>query len=120
MRIITELWPVSEIIDIRSRIEEQPSFQRGPVWSNLKRYLLLDSILRGLDVPKIYLHRLPSNAMYDYQIIDGQQRLTTLWLYILERSLALSLPPDLEDARWHGKKFDALSASDKKKLKEWI
>ena len=56
-------------------------------WTPDKRQLLIDTILNGFDVPKLYLHKFQEplkkgNRAYDYAIIDGKQRLETLWSFI--------------------------------------
>jgi hypothetical protein len=71
-------WKVSTLIKKRDRINDQPEYQRGEVWSNEKKGLLIDSILRGIDIPKIYL-RLLNNKHHDFEVADGQQRLNALY-----------------------------------------
>lgn len=68
----------------RAAIEEHPPYQReSEVWSLDKQQLFIDSLLNGYDVPKIYLHdvrgRHPTKV---YGIVDGKQRLTTIWSYL--------------------------------------
>jgi hypothetical protein len=41
--------------------------------------LLIDSILRQMDVPKIYLRKLPAGGLHRYEAVDGQQRLRAIW-----------------------------------------
>ena len=43
-----------------------------------KKQKLIDSILRGYDIPKIYLRESPDDA-YEHEIVDGQQRLRAIW-----------------------------------------
>lgn len=54
-----------------------PEFQRGEVWSKYQKQLLIDSILRGYDVPKLYFEK-KEGAGHDYDVIDGQQRLAAV------------------------------------------
>lgn len=42
----------------------------------------MDSILRGMDIPKIYLRRLPPGGLFDYEAVDGQQRLRAIWDFL--------------------------------------
>jgi hypothetical protein len=74
-------WNISTLFNIKDKINEQPPYQRGDVWKPRKRSILIDSILRGIDIPKIYLRKLNSHA-YDYEVADGQQRLTTIFSFI--------------------------------------
>ena len=41
--------------------------------------MLIDTILRGYYVPKMYWQRLPHGADHEFAVIDGQQRLRTIW-----------------------------------------
>jgi len=47
-------WPLATINGIRSRIDTNPDYQRPAVWSISQKRLLIDTILRGYDIPKIY------------------------------------------------------------------
>ncbi len=72
----------------RSLIQEDPDYQRASdVWTLDKRQLLIDSVLNGYDIPKIYFHEfLPAKVVdgktYKYAIIDGRQRLQAIWGFI--------------------------------------
>ena len=59
----------------RGRIDLQPDFQRGEVWSRPKKQRLIDSILRGWHVPPIHLVRKPGGT---FDVLDGQRRLTAI------------------------------------------
>lgn len=71
----------------RDRIQLDPEYQRfGSVWTKEKKQLLIDSILNDYDIPKIYFHKIDnsevSDARYDYAVIDGRQRLETIWSFM--------------------------------------
>ena len=72
----------------REEIEIAPDYQRiSGIWTQEKRQLLLDSLLNGFDVPKLYFHEfVPPKKVggktYRYAIIDGKQRLETIWSFI--------------------------------------
>lgn len=57
-----------------------PDFQRGSVWTPAARILLIDTILRGLPVPKIFIRskidRDSKRAVRE--VVDGQQRLRAI------------------------------------------
>jgi len=68
----------------REEINLSPEYQRmGGVWTTEKRRLLIDSILNDYDIPKIYFHALGNEAYsktgFRYAVIDGRQRLETIW-----------------------------------------
>lgn len=54
-----------------------PEYQRGAVWAKPRKALLVDSMLRGYDLPKIYLRETP-NSEESYEVVDGVQRLTAM------------------------------------------
>ena len=55
MKIDHSFKKIGELTKIRNSIHLDPIWQRGPVWSVPKKSLLVDSILRGYDIPMIYL-----------------------------------------------------------------
>jgi len=63
--------------DIRGRINEQPLYQRQAVWNAKKKSKLIDSILRGFDIPKFYIT--PGQGDVEFEVVDGQQRMTAIW-----------------------------------------
>jgi hypothetical protein len=67
-----------------------PSFQRRPVWKEAARSYLIDTIARGLPVPVVFVRE---RLDLEYQrtvreVVDGQQRLRTLFSFIDAQSLA--------------------------------
>ncbi len=87
---ITELRDrtVWQIYRMRDRIQLDPDYQRlGNIWAPDNRQLLLDTVFNKFDVPKIYLHKFPQpfvkgGKTYEFAIVDGKQRLETLWSFI--------------------------------------
>ncbi len=69
-------WSLSSINTMRSRIDTSPDYQRPYVWGLAQKQLLIDTILREYDVPKLYLHQKNDK---EYEVIDGQQRIRTIW-----------------------------------------
>lgn len=71
----------------KERINVAPDYQRkGEVWTLEKRQLLIDSILNDYDIPKLYFHLLSNiqrkeQGNFDYSIIDGRQRIETIWSF---------------------------------------
>lgn len=71
----------------REYIKLDPPYQRmGGVWTLEKKQLLIDSILNDYDIPKIYFHILSTKgnqvSQFEYAVIDGRQRLETIWDFI--------------------------------------
>jgi hypothetical protein len=82
MRQSTSEWTVRMLTDLRERIDTESEYQRGQVWSVAQRRLLIDSLLRGYDIPKIYLRKLPDGGSRLYEVVDGKQRLTAIWGFL--------------------------------------
>ncbi|WP_394708360.1 DUF262 domain-containing protein [uncultured Desulfuromusa sp.] len=71
----------------RDGIRLDPPYQRmGGVWTKEKKQLLIDSILNDYDIPKIYFHlydrEKASESGYEHAVIDGRQRLETIWEFV--------------------------------------
>ena len=70
---------VKEFIeDYAYRIDLDADYQREKIWSSKQQQELLDSILREIDIPKIYIVKVENNKQFDYECIDGKQRMTSL------------------------------------------
>jgi hypothetical protein len=62
-----------------------PNFQRRPVWKKGAKSYLIDTIVRGISMPIIFLRRLPvdlKTLQSQHEVVDGQQRLRTVFSYI--------------------------------------
>jgi len=73
-------WSLADWANLKPSINPKPQYQRGPVWSLKQDQLLIDSIIRGFDIPKIYLRK--TTGSFEYEICDGQQRLNAIWRFI--------------------------------------
>ena len=78
MKCCAELWNIYSVGEREKKINPSPQYQRSAVWNLTKKQKLIDSILRGYDVPKIYV-RESSDSTYEHEIVDGQQRLRAIW-----------------------------------------
>jgi hypothetical protein len=81
-RFETKNWSVEEFRDWEEAGELilQPKFQRRDVWSDKARSYLLDTIIRGKPIPKIYLRVEvnPRSKRTVREVVDGQQRLRSV------------------------------------------
>ena len=76
---------IAETINYGQVPDHRPVYQRdGGVWKLDKEQLLVDSVLRGIDIPKIYLRRL-DHGLYKYEVVDGQQRIRCLVRFLNNR-----------------------------------
>lgn len=82
MKIRLANWKVKTLNMRIDKINPAPQYQRTSVWSLSKKRLLIDSMLRGYDLPKFYLRATPNDPLYDYEITDGQQRIRSIWEFM--------------------------------------
>lgn len=81
-----------EILD--DEINLRPEYQRaGNVWVGRDKKLLIDSILRGYDIPKLYMRSFGEDSSRKIEVVDGQQRIEAL---IDFKNNKLSLPKGTE------------------------
>lgn len=78
---------ILRIYSEKDQIVVDPEYQRnGGVWTPEKKQLLIDSILNNYDIPKIYFHQFDRKEKQrtdkSYAIIDGKQRIETIWSFI--------------------------------------
>jgi len=59
-----------------------PGFQRNYVWDLGRASRLIESLILGLPVPQIFLYELERNR---FLVIDGQQRLMSVYYFIKQR-----------------------------------
>ena len=78
-------------------IDLDADYQREKIWATRDQQLLLDSIIRDIDIPKLYLASVEDNKQFDYECIDGKQRMLTLLAFFKpeqekDRKATLTLP----------------------------
>lgn len=86
-------------------IDFDPDYQRGYVWDQQDKELLLDSVFKNIDIGKFVLIHLSDEEWHErglsYEILDGKQRLSTL-IEFYENKLS-----------YKGKYYNELSVMDK-------
>lgn len=96
-----------------------PIQRQSSQWSNEQQSLLIHSILNNFPIPSVYIHKTESVEVdtkgkhsYGYSVLDGKQRMTTVFSYIDgEYALADDAPcVTIEDTEYEiaGKYFDDL------------
>lgn len=70
--------------DKRKELVLSPNFQRRSVWSDKAKSFLIDTILRGLPIPKIFMRHFidRKTGKSVREIVDGQQRIRTILTYL--------------------------------------
>ena len=78
---IMKLRPQSRALDKLYKRRDRydiPDWQRTKVWNTKKQQLLIDSILRGWRLPKLYFVKVDSDQ---FEVVDGQQRLDAIFRF---------------------------------------
>jgi len=70
--------------NIDKKINLRPEFQRNFIWSVSKQKELIKSLYSGIPLPMFYFAESDEN---DLEVIDGQQRLTTIFGFLDKNSL---------------------------------
>jgi Protein of unknown function DUF262 len=78
MKMTSDKRAIDKIYKRRNRYEI-PDWQRQPVWGRARQQELIDSILRGWNLPKFYFLKTSSDEEQQYEVVDGQQRLNSIF-----------------------------------------
>ena len=97
-----------------------PTFQRRFVWTLSQSSKLIESFLLGLPVPSIFLYK--EKKSQKFLVIDGQQRLKTVFGYFTNAFPDTKKSFYLKDvySRWDGKPFSDLDEPDKRRLRDSV
>jgi hypothetical protein len=92
-----------------------PKFQRRGVWTVAARSFFIDTLLRLMPVPPIYIRLVQSEDKKKSvrQVIDGQQRVSCV-LDFIDGKFRLSRT--LTGAPWAGKTFDDLTSEEQQRI----
>lgn len=71
----------------KNEINLNPEFQRAFVWDKVKQSRLIESVLIRIPLPAFYLD---ATDQVNWSVVDGLQRLTTLFRYCREESFPLT------------------------------
>lgn len=119
MRIFHQATQLKDIVAMRGSIILNPSWQRGPVWIRSRQALLIDSILRGYDIPMIYLRKTNDSTPHQFEVVDGQQRLRAVWDFLDGHYTLAKDAEAVNGVRIANKRIDDLPKSMQAKLHEF-
>lgn len=70
--------------DKQKQLELNPFFQRRPVWSDKAKSYLIDTIIRGKPIPKVFIRQKINITTKTSirEVVDGQQRLRSILSFI--------------------------------------
>tara|TARA_A100001011_G_C14218853_1_gene803340 strand:- start:51 stop:1355 length:1305 start_codon:yes stop_codon:yes gene_type:complete len=89
----TRPYPLSRLLRLSERNKlDIPDYQREEVWTKYQKQLLIDTIFRGYDIPKLYfvITNPEDGEIVKYRIADGQQRVKTILSFLRNEFKTLS------------------------------
>ena len=100
----------------RGEINLNPDFQRGAVWFQAAQSSLIDTLLRGYPIPKIYIRTKTDVETQKTirEVVDGQQRLRAIYKFVSNK---LTLGPETKE--YNGLKYEDLSDVNKERFLEY-
>ena len=81
----------------RERMTLDAPYQRGSVWTDENRRLLIKSLIMGLPIGAIVLNHRGYDSEVIYSVIDGKQRIETLWAFVDDK---FQVPADWFEPDW--------------------
>ena len=113
IRIHTKHYSLRQVVDMIAEgdIDIAPDFQRQFVWKSWQRSGLIESLLLGIPLPSFYFSE---DSMGQLQVVDGVQRLTTIYQYVRERAFKLGRVTYLHELEGQG--FDDLAKLFRRRL----
>ncbi len=113
IRIHTKHYSLRQLVDMIADgdIDLAPDFQRHYVWKSRQRWGLIESLLLGIPLPSFYFNENTSGRL---QVVDGVQRLTTIFQYVKETGFKLGGVTYLHDLEGQG--FEDLAAMFRRRL----
>lgn len=102
----------------RKRLDLDPPYQRRSVWNQAYKDSFVDTILQHYPAPSIFLHeQIDRNGMQVYSVIDGKQRLSTIFEFV-EDLFPVSQISEMEE--FQGVYFSNLPADLQQRVYSYI
>ena len=113
IRIHTKHYSLRQVVDMigEGDIDLAPDFQRQYVWKARQRSGLIESLLLGIPLPSFYFNEDDTGRL---QVVDGVQRLTTIYRYVTDPAVRLGEVTYLHDLEGQG--FDDLATLFRRRL----
>ncbi len=113
IRIHTKHYSLRQVVDMITErdIDLAPDFQRQYVWKARQRSGLIESLLLGIPLPSFYFNEDNTGRL---QVVDGVQRLTTIFDYVTDPTVKLGEVTYLHDLKGQG--FEDLAMLFRRRL----
>ena len=114
IRIHTKHYSLQQVVDMikEKDIDLAPDFQRQFVWKARQRSGLIESLLLGIPLPSFYFNEDDEGRL---QVVDGVQRLTTIFRYVTNPNERLGDVTYLHDLQNQG--FNDLATPFRRRLR---
>ena len=110
-KTMSKVIQISDLVQWSSKneIEISPKYQRNNVWNDNAKAYLIDTIIRGLPIPPIFLRqKIDLNTKTTLkEIIDGQQRVRAILEYVVDERFSIKQSHNKEHG---GKKYSDLDS----------
>jgi len=95
-----------------------PKFQRRPVWKRPNKSYFIDTILRRMPVPPIYLRNTQNETKTKNvrEVVDGQQRIRSVMEFMADE---YRLAKNLAESAWAGKRYSDLTDEQQNVIKTY-
>lgn len=102
----------------KGELELSPKYQRNNVWNEKAKAYLIDTIIRGLPIPPIFLRQKVdiNTKSTSREIIDGQQRIRAILEYVVDEKYAIKKSHNKE---YGGKKYSDLDDEAQEAILEY-
>ncbi|MFE9425305.1 DUF262 domain-containing protein [Kitasatospora sp. NPDC006697] len=113
IRVTTSTFSLRNILDQidEDALELAPDFQRGQVWKDNQKSLLVESLLLNIPLPAFYFAEDRDGA---FHVVDGLQRLSTLHEFVRGRGFPLKGLEYLKDVE--GRRFSDLAVQWQRRI----
>lgn len=98
----------------QNELDLKPRYQRNPVWDYRTQSYLIDTILRGLPIPQIFIRQIIDTRTMKSkrEVVDGQQRLRAILGFIKGEFKVMKS----HNNEYQNMKFDDLTEQDKERF----
>jgi hypothetical protein len=97
---------------LNDELELAAPFQRNPVWTDIQKAYVIDTILNGLPIPELYMQDVGNEEGDERHIVvDGQQRVRAVLDFVQGTYF---LEGEEVTKKWRDLSFEELSADEKK------
>ena len=95
-------------LETSGHIKYDPAYQTELRWTKFQKQLFIDSLIRGIDIPKLYVDVHHDGDIDILYVVDGQQRINAIIEYMDNEFSLLSDADPVGSTEIAGKSYDEL------------